>query len=111
MFGTPTAPELREASSSTLSVTTEKEDDGEHGIWFNRGAIASQAYARKFKNHKPTEEEMNDPKDKHTSLAVARPARGLPRIYRHDQEERGVARLPLRIHLRADHQGVQGEDR
>lgn len=66
VFGTPTAPELRETSKLTLSVTTEKEDDGEHGIWFNRGAIASQAYARQFQNHKPTEEEMNDPNDKHT---------------------------------------------
>jgi phosphatidylserine/phosphatidylglycerophosphate/cardiolipin synthase-like enzyme len=66
VFGTPTAPELREALKLTLNVTTEKEDDGEHGIWFNRGAIASQAYARQFKNHKPTKEEMNDRKDKHT---------------------------------------------
>jgi hypothetical protein len=66
VFGTPTAPQLREASKLTLSVTTEKEDDGEHGIWFNRGAIASQAYARRFQNHKPTDKEMNDPEDKHT---------------------------------------------
>jgi hypothetical protein len=66
VFGTPTAPQLREAAKLTLSVTTEKEDDGEHGIWFNRGAIASQAYARKFQNHKPTKKEMNDPKDKRT---------------------------------------------
>ena len=49
-----------------LTVKTEKENDGHHGIWFNRGAIASQAYARQFGNHKPTRKEMNDPKDKHT---------------------------------------------
>jgi hypothetical protein len=67
VFGTPTAPELSEASKLTLSVTTEKEDDGQHGIWFNRGAIASQAYARQFQNHKPTAEEMDDPTDKHTA--------------------------------------------
>jgi phosphatidylserine/phosphatidylglycerophosphate/cardiolipin synthase-like enzyme len=66
VFGTPAALDLRETLKLTLSVTTEKEDDGEHGIWFNRGAIASQAYARKFENHKPTQKEMNDPKDKHT---------------------------------------------
>jgi len=66
VYGIPTAPELREALKLTLSVTTEKEDDGNHGIWFNRGAIASQAYARRFQNHKPTDKEMNDPKDKHT---------------------------------------------
>ena len=52
-FGTPTALELREPLKLTLKVKTEKEDDG-HGIWFNRGAIASQAYAREFGNHKPT---------------------------------------------------------
>jgi hypothetical protein len=52
VYGIPTAPELREALKLTLSVTTEKEDDGNHGIWFNRGAIASQAYARRFQNHK-----------------------------------------------------------
>ena len=50
----------------SLDVTTEQEDDGLHGIWFNRGAIASQAYARKFHNHKPSEAEMDDPTDKHT---------------------------------------------
>ena len=66
VFGTPTALDPREALKLTLSVTTEKEDDGEHGVWFNRGAIASQAYARRFENHKPTKEEMNNPKDKHT---------------------------------------------
>ncbi|MGM4999488.1 phospholipase D-like domain-containing protein [Tardiphaga sp. 538_B7_N1_4] len=66
VFGDPTAPELRDAEKLAFTVTTEKEDDGQHGIWFNRGAIASQAYARKFKNHKPTEAEMDNPKDKHT---------------------------------------------
>ncbi len=66
VFGAPTALELREANALTLKVTTEKENDGKHGIWFNRGAIASQAYARRFKNHKPTSEEMNDPEDQHT---------------------------------------------
>ncbi|UFS77027.1 phospholipase D-like domain-containing protein [Tardiphaga sp. 37S4] len=66
VFGDPTAPELRDAEKLAFTVTTEKEDDGQHGIWFNRGAIASQAYARKFKNHKPTEAEMDNPKDEHT---------------------------------------------
>lgn len=63
-YGEPGAltfsPELR------LTVETEPENDGHHGIWFNRGAIASQAYAREFKNHKPTDAEMDNPKDKHT---------------------------------------------
>lgn len=63
-YGQPGA--LTFATKLTLTVETEPEDDGQHGIWFNRGAIASQAYAREFKNHKPTDQEMNNPKDKHT---------------------------------------------
>ncbi len=64
-LGKPGAVTL--GAAMTLKVTTEPENDGEHGIWFNRGAIASQAYARRFLNHKPTKEEMDDPKDKHTA--------------------------------------------
>ena len=63
-YGKPGA--LTFAPKLTLTVDTEPENDGKHGIWFNRGAIASQAYAREFKNHKPTDAEMNNPKDKHT---------------------------------------------
>jgi hypothetical protein len=63
-FGKP--GELKLGDSLKLKVTTEDENDGQHGIWFNRGAIASQAYARQFQNHKPTDKEMNNPKDKHT---------------------------------------------
>jgi hypothetical protein len=63
-FGKP--GELKLGDSLKLKVTTEDENDGQHGIWFNRGAIASQAYARQFQNHKPTDKEMSNPKDKHT---------------------------------------------
>lgn len=63
-FGKPGALEF--ADKLTLRVTTEPENDGKHGVWFNRGAIASQAYAREFGNHKPTDEETDNPKDKHT---------------------------------------------
>ena len=63
-YGKPGAIQL--GAAMTLKVKTEPENDGKHGIWFNRGAIASQAYARRFKNHKPTEKEMNDPEDEHT---------------------------------------------
>src|SRR5262245_54896069 len=63
-FGKP--GELKLGESLKLKVTTEDENDGQHGIWFNRGAIASQAYARQFQNHKPTDKEMSNPKDKHT---------------------------------------------
>jgi hypothetical protein len=64
VYGMPAQPEL--ADPLVLSVTTETEEGKEHSVWFNRGAIASQAYAREFGNHKPTKKEQDDPKDKHT---------------------------------------------
>jgi hypothetical protein len=64
VYGTPARPALR--APLVLEVITEAEEGKEHSIWFNRGAIASQAYARQFENHKPTNAEMNDPKNKYT---------------------------------------------
>ncbi|MDX0834214.1 hypothetical protein GOD82_31055 [Sinorhizobium medicae] len=43
-----------------LKIRTEDEYDGKHGIWFNRGAIASQHYAREFGNVPPTDQEVLD---------------------------------------------------
>ncbi|ASW08515.1 phospholipase D-like domain-containing protein [Rhizobium sp. 11515TR] len=43
-----------------LKIRTENEDDGKHGVWFNRGAIASQHYAREFGNVPPTDAETLD---------------------------------------------------
>jgi phosphatidylserine/phosphatidylglycerophosphate/cardiolipin synthase-like enzyme len=45
-------------------VRTEKELDQGHGVWFNRGAIASQAFAEKFQNKAP--ENPDDPADRET---------------------------------------------
>lgn len=53
MTGAPDA--LREDASVRLSVTTESVDLGRHAIFFNRGAIASQEYARRFQNRMPSE--------------------------------------------------------
>ena len=64
VYGTPAQPDLKEPL--VLKVKTETEEGKDHSIWFNRGAIASQAYAREFKNHKPTDAEMDDPQDVHT---------------------------------------------
>jgi phosphatidylserine/phosphatidylglycerophosphate/cardiolipin synthase-like enzyme len=36
-----------------VTVTTELEQDEGHGVWFNRGAIASRAYAARFNNAAP----------------------------------------------------------
>ncbi len=54
-------PKLLEAAAVTLNVTTEKESDQlldpqgsvRHDIFFNRGVIGSQAYAREFGNREP----------------------------------------------------------
>src|SRR5262245_23179873 len=63
VYGEPARPKL--GSPLVLEVTTEEEEGEKHSIWFNRGAIASQAYAKQFDNHKPTEEEMSDPHNKY----------------------------------------------
>jgi PLD-like domain len=51
--GTPTA--LADGPSVNLDVRTERVDLGKHAVFFNRGAIASQEYARRFFNMKPDE--------------------------------------------------------
>lgn len=50
MTGTP-GKELTPVSTVELRVQTEK--PGVHGVWFNRGVYASQAYAERFKNLHP----------------------------------------------------------
>lgn len=52
--GTPDAP--REAESVELAVDTESHGETElHDVFFNRGAISSQAYANRFENRDPDE--------------------------------------------------------
>lgn len=53
MGGQPGA--LVEAADVSLEVTTERIDQGKHAIFFNRGAIASQEYARRFQNLPPNQ--------------------------------------------------------
>lgn len=53
MYGTPAA--LKRGTSVTVAVATEKADVGTHQVHFNRGAVASQEYARRFQNLKPSE--------------------------------------------------------
>jgi phosphatidylserine/phosphatidylglycerophosphate/cardiolipin synthase-like enzyme len=54
VYGQPKLLELDDASSTTVEVTTETEDQGAghgvigHNIYFNRGVAGSQAFARKF---------------------------------------------------------------
>ncbi len=44
---------LADGPSVTLTVTTERVDQGKHAVFFNRGAVASQEYARRFQNQRP----------------------------------------------------------
>lgn len=63
LYGRPKA--LREGTDVPLEVETETEGGGGHGVWFNRGAIASQAYAEKFANAPPPAQD--DPEDDQTA--------------------------------------------
>lgn len=53
MSGRPGA--LVAGASLALDVTTESEDSGTHSVYFNRGAIASQEYARRFQDKRPSD--------------------------------------------------------
>jgi phosphatidylserine/phosphatidylglycerophosphate/cardiolipin synthase-like enzyme len=52
MHGQPGA--LTDGPQLSVDIKTESELDGTHSIFFNRGAIASQEYARRFQNKKPS---------------------------------------------------------
>jgi phosphatidylserine/phosphatidylglycerophosphate/cardiolipin synthase-like enzyme len=71
MFGEPGNLEPRHVT--TFTIKTEAADDGRHGVWFNRGAIASQAFADQFGNKSLTDADYNDP----TNKEVAWLSRGL----------------------------------
>ena len=59
MYGKPGA--LEPAKGVVFQVRTEKEFDQGHGVWFNRGSIASQAFAREFGNTGPQPPDNPDP--------------------------------------------------
>ena len=54
---------LQDGKALDITVTTEPPDDGKHGIWFNRGIVASLKFATTFQNQRLTEEMANDVKD------------------------------------------------
>jgi PLD-like domain len=56
--GTPS--QLRVLQTCSVDVTAELNDDGHHGIWFNRGAAASQAFAKKYRRDFPTDVEGSE---------------------------------------------------
>ena len=53
MYGKPCA--LEQGPSLTIEVSTEDQSQGMHAVYFNRGATASQEYARRFHNRKPSD--------------------------------------------------------
>lgn len=53
MSGQPGA--LAEGAVIAVDINTEKEWDETHSIFFNRGAVASQEYAKRFQNKFPSE--------------------------------------------------------
>ncbi|MDQ7247877.1 phospholipase D-like domain-containing protein [Dongia sedimenti] len=59
VYGKPGA--LTYGDDVKITISTENEDEGAHAVYFNRGAIASQAFAQKFGNKKP--QSIDDPKD------------------------------------------------
>jgi phosphatidylserine/phosphatidylglycerophosphate/cardiolipin synthase-like enzyme len=63
MFGAPGALTTNPQDEVRFEIATEKEwEPGEsHGVWFNRGAIASQKFAEEFGNKPP--QDINDPND------------------------------------------------
>jgi len=50
-YGKPGA--LKDGNSATIDISTETALGATHSVFFNRGAIASQEYARRFQNVKP----------------------------------------------------------
>jgi phosphatidylserine/phosphatidylglycerophosphate/cardiolipin synthase-like enzyme len=63
MYGEPGALTTDPNDEIKVEVTTETEWDAstKHGVWFNRGAIASQKFSEEFGNKPP--QDINDPKD------------------------------------------------
>jgi len=53
MRGEPGA--LKPSETVEVEIATEKEDEGKHAVYFNRGVAGSQAYVRKFGDRRPAE--------------------------------------------------------
>src|SRR5262245_29572428 len=57
-FGAPGS--LRDGNPIDIEVETESENDGKHGVWFNRGIVASHKCATEFQNQPLTKAMAND---------------------------------------------------
>lgn len=64
MYGTPGKLTTDHKDELAFEISTEEEwpAGARHGVWFNRGAIASQKFAERFGNQPP--KDINNPADK-----------------------------------------------
>jgi len=51
LYGTP--EKLKEGDPVTVNISTESEWGPRHSVFFNRGAVSSQEYTRRFQNRRP----------------------------------------------------------
>ena len=70
VYGLPKLLELRDSSAVMVEATTPAMLQGEHAIYFNRGAAGSQAYAREFPGQKPDETKPESPQMKWLSRGL-----------------------------------------
>ena len=92
MYGQPGALEPISTPRSKWRSDREEDDPNGHGVWFNRGAIASQAFAREFGNTSRAQKRSTIRRQRGHQMAVAWPARGVPRLHQRDAGRRGPAR-------------------
>ena len=62
-----------------VTIHTESEDDGKHAVFFNRGTITSQHYAKKFGNTAPDANNIEDERTKWLSRGLLEAALGFIR--------------------------------
>ncbi|MFG1289858.1 phospholipase D-like domain-containing protein [Xanthobacter versatilis] len=75
VYGTP--KNLSYGDDLEIEIKTEDEDAGTHAVYFNRGAIASQAFAEKFGNQGPKDaNDHNDPTTQWLSRGLLEAALG-----------------------------------
>ena len=67
VHGTPKLLDVRAADATTVTITTEPRRDAragvpaQHDLYFNRGVIGSQAFAREFQNVDPSGDDPTSP--------------------------------------------------
>ena len=98
--GTPSnVKKLREVK---VDVTTESEEGGNHDVFFNRGAAASQEYVRRFGDRKPDESNPRDGRWAWLSRGAMEAVAGFIARAKNDSWGLRVAAYEFRLDLFAD---------